>query len=155
MNTANQDHPRDAVIFIGAQATGKSTFYVEQFFRTHVRINLDMLRTRAREQRLIEACFAAGQSFVVDNTNPRREDRARYIPRARLYGFRVIGYFFASSMDDILRRNALRSGRERIPPAGIRATFAKVEPPTVAEGFDELYRVSLSVAGFEIAPWEQ
>jgi len=36
---------RDAVIFTGIQASGKSTFYKEQFSRTHIRINLDMLRT--------------------------------------------------------------------------------------------------------------
>jgi len=36
----------EAVIFVGLQAAGKSTFYRERFFDTHVRINLDMLRTR-------------------------------------------------------------------------------------------------------------
>jgi predicted kinase len=33
----------EAVIFIGLQAAGKSTFYLRRFFRTHVRINMDML----------------------------------------------------------------------------------------------------------------
>ena len=42
----------DMVIFIGIQATGKSTFFQEQFADTHVRVNLDMLRTRHRERRL-------------------------------------------------------------------------------------------------------
>jgi hypothetical protein len=31
----------EAVIFIGIQGTGKSSFYLEQFFHTHVRINSD------------------------------------------------------------------------------------------------------------------
>ncbi|MBN1315005.1 MAG: hypothetical protein JXA42_06040 [Anaerolineales bacterium] len=35
-----------AVIFIGIQATGKSTFFKERFFNTHVRISLDLLKTR-------------------------------------------------------------------------------------------------------------
>jgi len=35
----------EAVIFTGIQAVGKSTFYKEHFFTTHVRINLDMLKT--------------------------------------------------------------------------------------------------------------
>ena len=35
----------EAVLFVGLQASGKSTFYRERFFRTHVRINLDMLKT--------------------------------------------------------------------------------------------------------------
>jgi transcriptional regulator with XRE-family HTH domain len=36
----------EAIIFVGIQASGKSTFYRERFFDTHLRINLDMLKTR-------------------------------------------------------------------------------------------------------------
>lgn len=43
----------EAVIFVGVQGSGKSTFYRERFFDTHVRINLDMLRTRLKEQLLL------------------------------------------------------------------------------------------------------
>src|ERR1700732_3621890 len=67
----------EAIIFIGIQGAGKSTFYRERFFDTHVRINLDMLRTRKREEQLLAACLDAGQSFVVDNTNPQASDPAR------------------------------------------------------------------------------
>lgn len=82
----------EAVIFMGIQAVGKSSFYKERFFRTHVRINLDMLKTRRREQALVGACLEVGQSFVVDNTNPTIEDRARYISVAREAGFVISGY---------------------------------------------------------------
>ncbi|MFK5976608.1 MAG: hypothetical protein QM493_08880 [Sulfurovum sp.] len=37
------------VIFIGLQASGKSTFFLENFYKTHIRINFDMLKTRHRE----------------------------------------------------------------------------------------------------------
>jgi predicted kinase len=40
----------EAVIFVGIQASGKSTFYCQRFFATHMRISLDMLRTRRRER---------------------------------------------------------------------------------------------------------
>ena len=81
-----------AIVFSGIQATGKSTFYRERFFHTHVRINLDMLRTRHREQVLLRACFEALQPFVVDNTNLTRRERAVYIAAARAAGFAVTGY---------------------------------------------------------------
>jgi predicted kinase len=35
----------EAIILIGIQASGKSTFFQQQFFATHVRINLDSLKT--------------------------------------------------------------------------------------------------------------
>ena len=59
----------EAVVFIGIQGAGKSSFYKERFFDTHVRINLDMVRTKRRQQVLLDACIEARQPFVVDNTN--------------------------------------------------------------------------------------
>jgi predicted kinase len=137
----------EAVIFIGIQATGKSTFYKERFFDTHVRINLDMLRTRHREQLLLQACLAAKQPFVVDNTNPTAEDRARYIRPAKAAGFRVIGYYFPSDLEGALARNVARPARARVPEAGIRGTRKRLQPPSLKEGFDALYCVKLASDG--------
>jgi hypothetical protein len=39
----------ELALFIGIQATGKSSFYKERFYRTHVRVNYDMVKTRDRE----------------------------------------------------------------------------------------------------------
>jgi predicted kinase len=69
----------EAIIFIGIQATGKSTFYQRHYSDTHLRINLDMLKTRHRERTLLHTCLQIKQPFVVDNTNPDREQRREYI----------------------------------------------------------------------------
>ena len=144
----------EAVIFIGIQATGKSTFYLQRFANTHVRINLDMLRTRHRERILVEACLAAKQSFVVDNTNVTRADRARYIPLARAAGFRVIGYFFESSVQDAMQRNRQRAARKPVPPQAIAGTNKRLELPTYDEGFDELYSVTITSPNeFAVRAW--
>jgi predicted kinase len=135
-------HPNmDAVIFIGVQGAGKSTFYRQRFFDTHVRINLDMLRTRHREKRLLQACLEAGQSFVVDNTNPTAADRARYVLPAREGGFRVAAYFFDVDLRDAMRRNQQRPGVKKIPAAGVAGTFRKIQPLALAEGFDQIFTV--------------
>jgi predicted kinase len=137
----------DAVIFIGIQGSGKSTFYRERFFDTHVRINLDMLRRRRREQILFDACLAGQQSFVIDNTNPLKSDRARYIPAARAAGFRVVAYFFQSSVREAIQRNNQRKLRAKIPSAAIAGTFKKLEPPAPDEGFDEIFTVEIAPEG--------
>ena len=55
------------VIFIGLQASGKSTFFLQRFFTTHIRLNMDMLKTRNRETILLKACIEAKQPVVIDN----------------------------------------------------------------------------------------
>jgi predicted kinase len=143
----------EAVIFIGIQGSGKSTFYRERFFDTHVRINLDMLRTRHREQILFNACLSARQSFVIDNTNPTKSDRARYIAPARAAGCRIVAYLFNSSVREAIQRNNQRKRKAKIPPAAIAGTFKKLEPPSLEEGFDEIFSVEIAPEGkFLVSP---
>ncbi len=146
----------EAVIFIGIQATGKSTFYKERFFDTHVRINLDMLHTRRREDILLEACIRAKQPFVVDNTNVLASERAKYIVLARSAGFTVTGYYFQSRLADALLRNQQRLGKALIPDRGIRAKYHRMQRPSYAEGFDRIYNVSIDPNGrFNVQEWNE
>ncbi len=146
----------NAVIFIGIQASGKSTFYRTHFFNTHVRINLDMLRTRPREDRLLDTCLDIEQPFVIDNTNVTRSDRARYLPRLRDAGVPVSGYYFQSSIEPCIARNDARSESERVPIAGLLGTHAKLELPELREGFAELFYVRLADdGGFIVEEWQQ
>ena len=132
----------EAVIFVGVQGSGKSTYYRENFFDTHVRISLDLLRTRSRERAFLQLCLDSGQPFVIDNTNPRAADRAPYIEAARRTRFRIKGYFFESPLKDALRRNAQRAGKAAIPIPGVVGTFKRIERPGFAEGFHEIFIVT-------------
>ena len=105
----------ELILLIGLPASGKSTFCKQRFSDTHIRINLDMLRTRHRENILIEACLTAKQPFVVDNTNITKEDRVIYLSKAKPAAFRVVGYYFQSKASAALERNAQREGKQRIP----------------------------------------
>ena len=89
----------ECVIFIGIQASGKSTFYKEKFYDTHVRINLDMLKTRHREHIFVDASINAKQPFVIDNTNPTKRDRQKYMDAARSQQFKVTGYYFEPNLE--------------------------------------------------------
>ena len=133
----------ELIIFIGCQASGKSTFFKRYFSDTHIRLNLDMLKTRHRERILFQACLAAKQKCVVDNTNPSQLDRKMYIQDAKDVHFKVIAYYFDSCLDDALLRNEQREGKAKIPRIGVISTFKKLEIPELDEGFDEIYRVSL------------
>lgn len=140
----------EAIIFCGTQASGKSSFYRSRFFSSHLRISRDVVRTRRREEILLDACFRAGQRFVVDKTNPARADRTRYVLLAQEAKFSIAAYCFVSTLADCLSRNAGRAGKERIPDRGVRATFASFEPAGFDEGFDGIYMVQLANGGFEV-----
>lgn len=131
----------EAILFIGIQGAGKSTFYRQYFFDTHVRISLDLLRTRNRELRLLELCLQTMQPLVVDNTNPTIAERGRYITPARAAGFTVVGYFFEPDPQGSFHRN--RERVRQVPPAGLFGTLKRLERPSHAEGFDQLRRVVL------------
>lgn len=144
-----------AIIFTGIQATGKSTFYQKNFFNTHVHINLDLLRTRNREQVFLQACLQTRQRFVVDNTNPTAEERQKYILLAQTKQYEVVGYYFESKIKDAIERNNLRSGKALIPEKGIMGTYHRLEVPSLDEGFDKLFYVRLTHNNcFDIVPWK-
>src|SRR5579863_4515295 len=141
----------EAVILVGIQGAGKSTFYKERFSGTHARINLDELKTRGREQDCFSECLREKRSFVVDNTNTKAADRARYIGAARAAGYRVVGYFLDANLKDAIRRNGQRSGKAKVPVPAIAAALRRLEPMVKDEGFDQIFVVKSSDGGkFEV-----
>jgi predicted kinase len=133
----------EAVILIGLQGAGKSTFYRDRFQSTHVHISLDVLKTRHRERTLLQSCLDQRRPFVVDNTNPTRSGRLAYTSPARQAGFRVIGFYFQSRVADCERRNRQRPEAEQVPCLGLLGTAGRLELPQYDEGFDELHYVRI------------
>lgn len=145
---------KQVVIFIGIQASGKTTFFKQVlscFGYTH--INLDTLKTRNKESHAMQECFNSGLSFVVDNTNPEKSDRERYISLAKLHGYEVIGIFFQSILQDCIARNTARGSV--VPTKAIPSTQRKLQLPEYFEGFDKLYFVRIVDNGFEITDWKE
>ena len=113
-----------------------------------------MLKTRHREKRLLEACLDTKQSFVVDNTNPTKLERQDYISAAKQAGFRVVGYYFQSSIEDCKLRNERRAIEQQIPLPGLLGTYSKLELPCIDEGFDQLFYVRITEDGFVVEEWK-
>jgi predicted kinase len=144
----------EAVLFIGVQGSGKTTFYKERFFDTHVRVSCDMLKTRNRELVLVSTCLAARQDFVVDDTNASRSRRAEYVAAAKAAGVRVVVYYFRTPLRAALARNRGRPEGQIIPVPGVIATWKRLQPPVWSEGFDELHVVETGEENeFSVRPW--
>jgi predicted kinase len=146
----------EAIIFIGVQGAGKSTFYRERLLNTHMRINLDMLKTRHREQIFLKACLEAKQRFIIDNTNPTPQERSRYILPAKENKFRVIAYYFDSHLEECKQRNNQRQGKQVVPLPGLLGTYKRLVLPSWEEGFDAIYSVKTNVNySFTLKEWQR
>lgn len=145
----------EAVIFIGIQATGKSSFFKEKLFNSHIRISLDVLNTRNNEQKFLDVCFATQKSFVIDNTNPTKKDRERYIEQAQNHNYEITGYYFQSELNEALHKNKHRNDKEIIPESGVKATYGKLEKPSFEEGFDQLFYVKIENNRFVVFRWKE
>ena len=142
----------EVVILIGLPASGKSTFGRERF-ASHACVSKDLMPRSARDKaerqaREIETALTSGRSVVVDNTSPRVEDRAPLIALARRFGARAVGYFFEPDVKASLYRNERRS--PKVPKVAVFLANKRMQRPSLAEGFDELYEVRLVETGFEV-----
>lgn len=142
----------ELVVFVGLQASGKTTYYRERFAATHAHLSMDLWpnahRPRERLMRELDAALAGRRDVVVDNTSPTRADREPLVAAGKRAGARVRAVFFETTLADAMSRNEVRTGRARVPYVAIRATAARMEPPTVEEGFAEVERVRLLPRGF-------
>ena len=150
----------ELVIFIGLQASGKSTFYRQYFTATHELVSKDLFRNnknRSRRQtQLIEGALQIGHSVVVDNTNPTVEDRTALIELGNKYSAQIIGYYFQSQVRRCLERNQQRLGKARVPDIAIYVTAKKLVPPSYREGFQQLFYVQMArESGFVVRPWDE
>ena len=148
----------ELVIFVGLQASGKSTFFRERLSATHEHVSKDLFRNNRnpnrRQTQLIEAALEQGSSVVVDNTNPTVDDRLTLIDLGRQLGARIVGYYFESDTRRCVGRNRRRIGKERVPDVAIFATAKRLVAPSYSEGFDELFRVRITDdSTFEVRPY--
>ena len=147
----------ECVVLVGLPASGKTTFYQRRFAATHHHVSKDLWpnarNTDARQAMQLRHALASGISVVVDNTNPSVADRAAIIAIAREYGARVIGFYFDATTRECVARNRRREGAHRVPDVAIFTKAKRMVVPSVAEGFDELQRVSILESGeFDVRP---
>lgn len=138
----------ECVIFVGLPGAGKSTLYRERFAATHQHVSKDLWPNASgrdvRQQQLVANALSTSNSVVIDNTNPSAAERSNLIGIAREQNARVIGYFFDVTTRVAVARNAERSGRARVPNVAIFTAAKRLEPPSYAEGFDQLFRVTIA-----------
>ena len=87
--------------------------------------------------------------------NASQDDRRRYIEPARAVGFKVVGYYLQSKVDDCKERNEQRIGKQAVPLKVILGAAGRLELPSYEEGFDKLFYVRVDGSGgFKVQEWK-
>lgn len=149
------EKPIEIVLFTGIPASGKTTFYRERYFPSHVYISLDQLKSRSAEKELLEFCLKRRRDCVIDNTNVKRSNRRPYIEMAKSRGVRIVGFCFVTRKEDAILRNAQREGRARVREAAVRTMYKELEYPRLDEGYDELNFVTFGDGTFKVEGYDE
>lgn len=96
----------------------------------------------------------AGQSCVVDNTNPSQPVREFYISLARELDCRIRCVFFSSPLELAKHNNVYRAcyqakkdSRGLLPATAFTSYKANLAVPRIEEGFDEIKQVNFVFEG--------
>ena len=147
-----KNYEKTIFILIGIQASGKTTF-CQEYFNNIDTISLDVIKTRKKEDKVIAEIINTNKNFVIDNTNTTKYEREKYINIAKDNGYKTVGIYFRSSLDECIKRNSER--KIKIPLKGILSTAKKLEQPSYSESFDELYYVKIENNKFIISEWNE
>ena len=104
---------------------------------------------------MLEEAVDSGKSCVIDNTNVSIAERKKYIDIAKEHGYKIIGYYFRSAIDECRIRNDQRQGKKQVPEIALRNKIAHLERPSKQEGFDELFYVKIEDNNFVISQFQE
>lgn len=142
----------EIVIVMGYPAAGKTTV-VEQYQKTHIRLNRDELGGASTKlNQILADRIESGESFVLDNTYPTIKSRAAVLKIGKEANIPVKCVWLKTSIEDaqfnacqrmirkygkLLSADEIRSKEDPncFPIAALFSYRKKFEKPTLAEGF--------------------
>ncbi|XP_041376109.1 uncharacterized protein F21D5.5-like isoform X2 [Gigantopelta aegis] len=150
---------QEIVVFAGYPASGKS-FFARTYMapKGYVVVNRDTLGTW---QKCVSECNRAikeGKSVVVDNTNPDKESRQRYVTCAVKSGVPCRCFVFNMSKDHIRHNERFREITDKthkpVNDMIINSFKSKFTEPKMEEGFKEVVKINF-VPKFESSVHEK
>ena len=131
---------KEIIIFVGYPGSGKSYFY-KKYLNSYEHINQDTLKTKLKCFKLCMDYMKQNKNIVIDNTNPSKEIRQKYIYMAQLNNYKCRCFYF--NTDLLLSKHmnyyrSIKTNQERVPDIAYNIFKSKFEYPTLDEGFKEI-----------------
>jgi len=126
------------VIMVGSPASGKS-YYSQKLENTgFLRINKDTMKTDKMIEKVFNGGIKEGRNIVIDNTNPTKEVREKFITAAKKasYYVSIVWMNFPISVVEYLdnyRIAKYKNEEYHVPIVAMRVYYKKLEKPTKKE----------------------
>lgn len=138
----------ELLVFVGFPAAGKSHFAEKYLLPNgYVHINRDTLGSWKKCIHECDISLQKGNSVVIDNTNPDKESRKRYIDLAIKYKKPCRCFLFPCSLEQAKHNNMFRliTSKDKshvgVNDMVLNSYKLKYEEPELSEGFSQIVRV--------------
>jgi len=139
---------QEMIVLVGSPAAGKSHFAREHLVpKGYVHVNRDTLGTWQKCVKAATDAMEKGSCVVIDNTNPDKESRRRYVDAAKDAGDVTVRCFVMRTSLEHARHNELfremtDKKHQSISEMIFNMFKSKYAEPTVSEGFTEVVHVN-------------
>jgi len=126
------------VVMVGSPASGKSFYSRELEKKGFLRINKDEMKVDKILQKEFNTGLKEGRNIVIDNTNPTKESRAKWINVAKeaSYNITIVWMNFPMPVVEYLDNYRVYINKNQdthVPAVAMRVYYKKLEEPTQQE----------------------
>ncbi|KAK9887859.1 hypothetical protein WA026_000167 [Henosepilachna vigintioctopunctata] len=137
---------QDIILMVGSQGSGKSHFCRTKLLPTgYIHINRDKLKSWEKCVLMLEECITKQKNAVIDNTNPDKASRKKYIAVAKKYNIQCRCFVMSTSFEHCRHNNKFRALTDKThEPIGDMLLYSyrkNFEPPELSEGFSEIVEI--------------
>lgn len=142
-------HPPDKqeiIIMVGGPGSGKS-YFVNKYLLPHgyAHVNRDTLGSWQKCVKSLTEFVERKQSVVIDNTNPDKDSRKRYVQVAKDKNIACRCFVMTTSQSQSRHNNKFRELTDKkhlqVGEIVINSFYKHYQPPELGEGFEEIVNV--------------
>lgn len=137
---------QEVIIMVGSPGSGKSYFCKSQLLpKGYVLVSRDKLGTWQKCAKMLEDCIQRKQSVVIDNTNPDKDSRQRFIDVAKRNSVACRCFVMTTTHRQAKHNNRFREMTDKSHVAVgdlVLNSYKKgYQEPETSEGFSEIVKI--------------